>query len=105
MEKLSIKLSDVYRIIAGHSDYHGDNILAALTCLAEGKEVGKIKPLKVKTGYWEWYPDAQDWGIGAWVCSECGGVNSNIGDSEKTNPFYWAGSKFCPHCGIKMLRG
>lgn len=40
-----IHLSEVYRVIAGHSDYHGDNILAALTCIAEGKEVDTIKPL------------------------------------------------------------
>lgn len=34
-----IHIDDIYRLIVGHSDYHGDNILAALTCLAEGKEV------------------------------------------------------------------
>lgn len=30
--------------IAGHSDYHGDKILSALYCLAEGKEIDDIKP-------------------------------------------------------------
>lgn len=34
-----VHINDIYRLIAGHSNYHGDNILAALTCLAEGKEV------------------------------------------------------------------
>ena len=34
-----VHISDIYRLIAGHSDYHGDNILSALTCLSEGKEV------------------------------------------------------------------
>lgn len=42
-----IRLQDVYRIIDGHSNYHGDDILAALTCLAEGKQVNPIKPLQV----------------------------------------------------------
>ena len=38
-----IHIDDVYRLIAGHSNYHGDNILSALTCIAEGKNV--IKPI------------------------------------------------------------
>jgi len=38
-------LDDVYKVIAGHSDYHGNNILTALTCIAEGKEVKPVKPL------------------------------------------------------------
>lgn len=41
----SVPLSEVYRVIAGHSNYHGDNILAALTCIAEGKEVKPVRPL------------------------------------------------------------
>ena len=41
-----IHIDDVYRLIAGHSNYHGDNILSALTCIAEGKNVTKpITPL------------------------------------------------------------
>lgn len=105
MEKLSIKLNDVYRIIAGHSDYHGDNILAALTCLAEGKEVSPVRPLKIKTGHWQWDPNGQDWNIGAWKCSECGELNLNIGWSGKIEPLQWIGSKFCPSCGAKMING
>ena len=41
-----IHIDDVYRLISGHSNYHGDNILSALTCIAEGKNVTKpITPL------------------------------------------------------------
>ena len=41
-----IHIDDIYRLIAGHSNYHGDSILSALTCIAEGKEVTKpITPL------------------------------------------------------------
>ena len=45
----TVPLSEIYRVIAGHSDYHGDNILAALTCIAEGKEVKPVKPLSQPT--------------------------------------------------------
>ena len=40
-----VHIDDIYRLISGHSNYHGDNILADLTCLAEGKEV--LKPITV----------------------------------------------------------
>ena len=41
----TIPLDEVYRVIAGHSNYHGDNILSALTCIAEGKEVKPVRSL------------------------------------------------------------
>ena len=40
-----IHIDDVYRLVAGHSDYHGDSILSAFTCLTEGKDVKPIRPL------------------------------------------------------------
>lgn len=40
-----VPLSEVYKVIAGHSDYHGDDILAALTCIAEGKDANPVRPL------------------------------------------------------------
>lgn len=40
----AVSLHDIYRVIAGHSYYHGDRILAALTCIAEGKEVNPVLP-------------------------------------------------------------
>lgn len=33
---------------AGHSNYHGDTILEKLTCMAEGQEVGKARPLDMR---------------------------------------------------------
>ena len=33
--------------IAGHSNYHGDSILCALYCAAEGKEIHTVKPLDI----------------------------------------------------------
>ena len=41
-----VPLTDIYRCIAGHSNYHGDNILSALTCIAEGKKVNPVSPLQ-----------------------------------------------------------
>lgn len=34
--------------IAGHSDYHGDNILSALYCAAEGEKIKDVKPIERK---------------------------------------------------------
>ena len=64
-----------------------------------------------KTGHWVWNPDGNDWGIGAWCCSECGCKNDNLGtrnDTEneflKRTPYMYAGSKYCPHCGVRMVK-
>ena len=43
----AVPLKEIFRIIAGHSDYHGDSILSALLCITEGKEVKPIKPIEV----------------------------------------------------------
>ena len=40
-----IHIDDVYGLIEGHSNYHGDDILSAFTCLAEGKSVKSINPI------------------------------------------------------------
>lgn len=67
-----VPLSEVYRVIAGHSNYHGDNILAALTCMAVGKEVKPVRPLPA---------DVPDTNVGEWIpCS----------DSPKESGYYMA---------------
>ena len=88
-----VHIDDIYRLISGHSNYHGDNILAALTCLAEGKEV--LKPIIVldaqperKPGKWEIYVISMLDGEGC-RCSECGFEGAP----------YW---DFCPNCGARM---
>ena len=45
----AVPLREVFRVIAGHSNYHGDNILSALTCIAEGKDVKPVRPLETPT--------------------------------------------------------
>lgn len=42
----AINYEELFRLIVGHSDYHGDAILCAMVCLAEGKEVNMIRPLE-----------------------------------------------------------
>lgn len=42
-----VSLHDIYRIIAGHSYYYGDHILAALTCIAEEKEANSVRPADI----------------------------------------------------------
>ena len=45
--KKAIDIDDVYRLVAGHSIYSGNDILSAFTCLSEGKDVKPIKPLDI----------------------------------------------------------
>lgn len=72
--------------------------------------IERIRSLNsIRYGKWIWDNDAIDWNIGDWVCSECGGRNENIHTGKPgtikgfgTNPYIWAGSRFCPNCGVKM---
>lgn len=84
--KNMIRIDDVYRLIAGHSNYHGDSILSAFTCLVEGKDVKPIAPLDESadrpTGEWT------DNHNGTFTCDQCGCKHSK--------------SNYCPNCGAKM---
>lgn len=93
----AVPLRDVYRLIAGHSDYHGDNILSALTCVAEGKEVKPIKPLEANLavhGEWEQLCDKYFSTKIPTIsrCSVCG-KKYNLAN---------LGYNFCPECGADM---
>ena len=57
---------------------------------------------EVKRGEWIWDINATDWGIGAWICSECHVINNNIPQRSTCRPLAWTGSKFCPNCGADM---
>lgn len=54
---------------------------------------------------WIWDDNAMDWGLGAWVCSACFCRNANLPADKNINPYMWAGAKYCPHCGAKMVDG
>ena len=90
----AVSLHDIYRVIAGHSYYHGDCILAALTCIAEGKEVNPVRPSDVapmEHGRWNGDDDYM-------FCSKCG-MQWNYCDND-TQDF-----RYCPNCGAKMDGG
>lgn len=58
--------------------------------------------VEVRHGEWMWDDNAIDWGIGAWVCSNCHGRNDNIYAVKNTDPYIWVGSQYCPNCGARM---
>lgn len=112
--KQNVSLREVYRLIAGHSNYHGDSILAAFTCVAEGKEVKPIRPLeeadvtdinvgnKVKQG--EWILIAENSTGNLYRCSVC----TYIHNPNKQDVFMGRmveKPKFCPNCGTPMKGG
>lgn len=65
-----------------------------------GKRAADV--VEVKHGKWEYDPDGNDWGLGAWRCSLCQCKNDNLGMGKHINPYQFAGSKYCPNCGAKM---
>ena len=105
--KNMIHIDDVYRLIAGHSDYHGDSILSAFTCLVEGKDVKPIAPLDESadrpTGEWQMLERDENvydlkgvpsWGVN-YMCDQCGFIHTAIED-------HMAQYNFCPNCGADM---
>lgn len=74
---------------------------------AAANELGKLPVADVVAvvyGEWIWDPDGNDWGIGAWKCSICRVKNDNLGITNDLSPYLYAGSKWCPHCGAKMVK-
>ena len=61
-----------------------------------------VSAVSTKTAEWIFNPDGTDWNIGAWQCSNCGSKNKNLSSDGDTNPYFFAGSRFCPHCGLPM---
>ena len=61
-----------------------------------------IEAKPVVHAHWEYDPNGMDWGIGAWRCSKCRAKNDNLGCDNRFSPYVYAGSKFCPNCGMPM---
>lgn len=58
-----------------------------------------------ETAHWEWYEHAYDWNLGGYVCSNCHMNNNNLpGFNSQLDPYMFAGSKFCPCCGKRMIK-
>ena len=62
----------------------------------------KIHRPRKEYANWEYDPNGMDWGIGAWRCSKCRAKNDNLGNDNRFSPYEYAGSKFCPNCGLPM---
>lgn len=73
---------------------------------ASVKAIKALPSAEPKTGEWEYDPNGMDWNIPAWRCSECGFVANYIGVEANglgNSPMIWAGSKYCPECGCKIV--
>lgn len=82
-------------------DWSGDFWDDAVLC-SEIEKIPVADVVEVKHGHWEYDPNGTDWNLGAWRCSLCKTKNDNLGMGKNINPYLFAGSKFCPHCGAKM---
>ena len=92
----AVSLHDIYRVIAGHSYYHGDAILAALSCIVEGKEVNPVRPVDVAPVVHGVWIEDHDY----LKCPECGVM------VKWDFTFFDIGNwNYCPHCGAKMDGG
>ena len=93
----AVSLHDIYRVIAGHSYYHGDGILAALTCIAEGKEVNPVRPADVApVVHGRWMKRRN----GGTLCSRCGHYTQYKGQVLDMSE-----AIACPWCGAMMDGG
>lgn len=64
-----------------------------------------VDAVPVRHGKWIYNPNANDWGIGGYVCSECSAKNGNLPSGKVASPMVFVGSKFCPNCGARMDEG
>lgn len=70
--------------------------------LAKVEALPSIDAEPVRHGKWVYDPNANDWGIGGYICSECHVKNNNLPSSNVANPMIFVGTKYCPNCGAKM---
>lgn len=64
-----------------------------------------LKEQEPEIGHWILDPDGMDWNIPAWRCSKCGNRHNGLPTTDccdETNIYLFAGSRFCPNCGVKM---
>ena len=96
----AVSLRDIYRVIAGHSYYHGDGILAALTCITEGIEVNPVRPADVAPvvhARWIYVEETLATSSG-YCCSACRRPRWLSPDVPEV-------FKYCPNCGAMMDGG
>lgn len=97
---IMIDADKLARRIAGHSDYHGDSILCAIYCMAEGQATNTpIKPIKRrkrKTAKWIKETSVYGWDGHSYQCSECGRSIHLDTEMEDLSDY-----PYC-HCGCEM---
>jgi|GEM_PF-2062021 len=76
-----------------------DAINTAINCL---RKIASSEYAPVVHAHWEYDKDGIDWGLGAYLCSNCHTRNNNLPANTKINPLAFAGSHYCPQCGAKM---
>lgn len=52
--------------------------------------------------HWIYDPNAHDYNLGGYICSNCKKTNKNLSGIENINPMMLVGSRFCPNCGAIM---
>lgn len=74
----------------------------ANTILRVSEEMENVLP--VKHAHWKWDKDGMDWGIGAWVCSNCGLTfpDMEVALNKNAHIRKYAYSHYCGCCGAKM---
>ena len=66
------------------------------------KEIPAADVAPVVHGAWVYDPNANDWGIGGYICSECKSKNNNLPFTRMKLVKMFSGSEYCPNCGAKM---
>lgn len=77
-----------------------DGILDVLEML---DKIPEANVKEIETTCWVWDPNGMDWNIGAWVCGNCGCKNNNLPNNPDIPPHMFAGARFCPQCGLKIV--
>lgn len=90
---------DSSNIITVYTKEYGTIEVIPMECLID-LPISNVK--EIKYGHWEYDPNGTDWNLDAWRCSECRCKNDNLGMRSDINPYLFAGSHYCPHCGAKM---
>lgn len=71
-----------------------------LICLVESEPAADVEP--VVHAHWYYCQNGMDWGLGAYLCSNCHTRNNNLPTNTNINPLTFAGSHYCPQCGARM---
>ena len=80
-----------------------DKYDAAVFIQSAAVSIPTVAKATSQRSHWVWNPDAVDWGLGAWVCFNCGCCNDNLPHKRNIHPLNWSGSKYCPNCGAHTI--